>query len=118
MCLYDDTIATMNYHKLSHDDVRWVGSADGQYAVSFDRFRELAEGLEYDDGFGSAEIATDLVIVGNTWWLERGEYDGSEWWTYKTMPRRTGIKDFTRLTYDGWMYEGLHGIQQQIKDGE
>ena len=29
----------------------------------------------------------DLLIVGKDFWLERVEYDGSEWWEFKTMPR-------------------------------
>jgi hypothetical protein len=27
-----------------------------------------------------------LEIVGDDWWLERHEYDGAEWWEYKTKP--------------------------------
>ncbi|QNI21485.1 hypothetical protein [Salmonella phage 3sent1] len=31
------------------------------------------------------------MLYGNVWftdgtWLERGEYDGSEWWEYKATP--------------------------------
>ena len=28
----------------------------------------------------------DLLIVGDDWWLERHEYDGAEWWEFKTLP--------------------------------
>jgi hypothetical protein len=27
-----------------------------------------------------------IIVVGKDWWLERHEYDGSEWWEFKTMP--------------------------------
>ena len=27
------------------------------------------------------------VAVGDNWWLERAEYDGSEWWEFKTIPK-------------------------------
>lgn len=40
----------------------------------------------YDDGYGSPEINENLKIVGDNWWLERHEYDGSEWWEYKERP--------------------------------
>lgn len=40
----------------------------------------------YDDGYGCAEINEGLKIVGENWWLERHEYDGSEWWEYKEKP--------------------------------
>ena len=41
--------------------------------------------FKYDSGFGGQ------LLYGNVWftdgtWLERGEYDGSEWWEYKTTP--------------------------------
>lgn len=41
--------------------------------------------FEYDSGYGGQ------LLYGNVWftdgtWLERGEYDGSEWWEYKTTP--------------------------------
>jgi len=40
----------------------------------------------YNNSFGGQEIAEDLLIVGEDWWMERCEYDGSEWWEFKTMP--------------------------------
>ena len=47
----------------------------------------MASGFNYDNGFGGAEVHGDLKIVGNDWWMERGEYDGSEWWEFKTLPK-------------------------------
>lgn len=41
--------------------------------------------FEYDNGYGDSEIP-DIKIVGKDWWLERYEYDGSEWWEFKTLP--------------------------------
>lgn len=32
------------------------------------------------------EVAHDLKIVGDDWWLERSEYDGAERWNFKTLP--------------------------------
>jgi hypothetical protein len=42
--------------------------------------------FDYDDGFGCQEIPSDLKIIGKDFWLERYEYDGSEWWDFKTTP--------------------------------
>ena len=42
--------------------------------------------FEYDNGYGLPEIPTDLIVVGKDFWLERHDYDGSEWWEFKTMP--------------------------------
>lgn len=69
-------------HTLS--DIVWVGCYD--YRIEIDQFIELAN-VVYDNGYGSEEVATDLLVVGNDWWLERHEYDGSEWWEYKSMPQ-------------------------------
>ena len=41
---------------------------------------------EYDSGYGSQELAGCVWLEGGAW-LERGEYDGSEWWEYKTTPK-------------------------------
>lgn len=40
----------------------------------------------YHDGFGGVEIDMGLIVVGKDFWLERHEYDGSEWWEFKSIP--------------------------------
>lgn len=55
------------------------------FAISVKDFLILAD-TEYDNGFGSPKVAEDLVVIGNDFWLERHEYDGSEWWEYKECP--------------------------------
>ena len=42
--------------------------------------------FDYDDGYGFNNISLNLKIVGDTWWLERDEYDGAEWWSFKEHP--------------------------------
>lgn len=56
------------------------------FGISVDNFLKLAD-VEYDSGFGSTKVADDLMIIGNGFWLERHEYDGSEWWEYKELPK-------------------------------
>lgn len=63
-------------------DVVFIGSADGVYKMDWAKFEVLAD-VEYDSGFGSAEVATDLVVLfsdGKRMW--RHEYDGSERWEW------------------------------------
>ena len=67
-------------------DVLWVGTSDGSEATTWGEFEKMAD-FDYDNGYGAAEISTDLVVVGKGWWLERYEYDGSEWWVYKEHPK-------------------------------
>lgn len=41
--------------------------------------------FEYNNGYNTQELyGTVWLTNGN--WIERGEYDGSEWWEYKTCP--------------------------------
>jgi hypothetical protein len=41
---------------------------------------------EYDSGYGGQELSGCVWLEGGAW-LERGEYDGSEWWEYKSTPQ-------------------------------
>ena len=40
---------------------------------------------EYDRGYGCQELY-GKVLLDNGTWLERGEYDGSEWWDHMVPP--------------------------------
>lgn len=81
--LLEETLSVLTRNGKTESDVLWVGSREVK--ISWDNFVKLAD-VEYDDGFGTQEVATDLLIVGDGWWLERLEYDGSEWWSFKTTP--------------------------------
>lgn len=81
-----ETIECLKSHGKTSEDVRWVGSKLYGY-FSWDVFTKLSD-QEYHAGYGGAEVATDLLVVGDNWWLERGEYDGSEWWEFKSYPNK------------------------------
>ena len=85
--LLAETLRDMAMADKSPADVQWVGSRDGKYAMQWGEFAELAKATIYDSGFGGQEIAPDLVVVGADWWLERHEYNGSEWWEFKRLPK-------------------------------
>ena len=40
---------------------------------------------EYDDGYGGQELYGTIWYKDGTW-STRGEYDGSEWWDYHSVP--------------------------------
>ena len=44
--------------------------------------------FEYDYRGEVVEIKTNLKILDDNQWLEREEYDGEEWWEFKTLPTR------------------------------
>lgn len=59
---------------------------DFEFQFSFDTFKSNAD-FEYHSGYGSAEIEESLKIVLNDGcWIERREYDGSEWWEFVKPP--------------------------------
>jgi hypothetical protein len=84
--LLQETFEMLDQVRRRPNEVFWVGT--NEWTATFAEFAFFAKDIEYDCGFGLAKIAEDLVVVGEDWWLERGEYDGSEWWRYCTMPER------------------------------
>ena len=42
--------------------------------------------FQYDNGYGCQQLSGTIWLINGDW-LERGEYDGSEWWEYKTCPQ-------------------------------
>lgn len=82
MNLLQETLEKLGEHGVTKDDVRWVGAKDW---FTWEEYAKLAD-MEYDDGYGGQEICASLVVVGDDWWLERHEYDGSEWWEFKKLP--------------------------------
>ena len=83
--LLQETESLLSDHGHSSKDVQWVGN--GQIWFTWDEFMEIAD-TNYDNGFGGQQVAQDLIVVGKYWWLERHEYDGSEWWAYQTYPTK------------------------------
>jgi len=84
--LYAETVQVMEHIDKKPSDISRIGSYDGEYECTWDEFKELAD-FHYDSGFGGVEVATDLIILfRDGTWLERDEYDGSEWWVHRVPP--------------------------------
>lgn len=84
--LLEETLEALRDIGKDVGDVEFVTLKDSY--TDFPAFTSLAGTINYDDGYGWAEIPTYLKIVGDGWWLERAEYDGLEWWEYKEIPVR------------------------------
>jgi hypothetical protein len=99
--LLQETNEILKENKKSWQEVKWVGCRDFQIPIAL--FKDLAN-KEYDDGYGAQEVATDLLVVGNNWWLERHEYDGSEWWEFKELPKEPIIyrPDIKKIIGEVW----------------
>lgn len=82
--LKTETIKILKKYNKLPSDIKWVGCRS--FKIPINKFWKLADRM-YDAGYGHAEVAEDLLVVGDNWWLERHEYDGSEWWEYKELPQ-------------------------------
>lgn len=85
MNLLKETLDTLQENGKSPADVKWVQFKG--FFCSWEEFAAAAD-FDYNNGYGGAEVTVSLRIVGKGWWLERGEYDGSEWWEFKTLPTK------------------------------
>lgn len=56
-------------------------------ATTWDAFVEMAKNLNYYNGYGNEAIwAYSRVVFKDRSFLERAEYDGSEWWRFVEIP--------------------------------
>jgi len=84
--LLEETLGILRRNGKTPADVHWVGCE--HFWFTWDEFEELARNADYNCDYGSAEVAEDLMVVGDGWWLERNEYDGNEWWEFKQLPKK------------------------------
>lgn len=105
MNLFAETLVKLKEHGKTFNDVLWCGSLE--YSMTPEEFKRIAELTEYNEGYGGQEVANDLIVVGADFWLERHEYDGSEWWEYKTYPIKPTIK-FSGSKFIGYGLVWLH----------
>ena len=81
-----ETLDKMIENGISPNDVLYVFNSFGY--CSWEEFEKLAN-FDYNNGYGLVAIDLNLIVRGSDWWLERGEYDGSEWWKFCTTPVRS-----------------------------
>lgn len=99
--LWDETIENLTAYGKAFEDVCYIQGAD--FKITKENFKQVAKKSDYYAGWGSAKVAEDLVLVGKGWWLERSEYDGSEWWDFKEMPKQANeTKEVKRLAGGMW----------------
>lgn len=95
--LLKETLDELDYKGKTGNDIQYVKYSKyedygiEEYYCSWEDFKEVAAKVDYYDGYGAVEIL-EIYIVGKDFWLERSEYEGSEWWEYKEMPHIDGIK--------------------------
>lgn len=108
--LLDETLEIIKENGKSTDEIKFVrckwyewtssGAVCYEYYMTWEDFASQAN-RKYDNGYGGTEVKDDLQIVGANWWLERHEYDGSEWWEFKSLPTQPEeYKKFSPFNYE------------------
>lgn len=88
MNLLQETLEVLQNHGKTPQQVKWVGNDQGK--TTWAVFEKVAKRVDYNNGYGGNEIPLNLLVVGGTWWLERSEYDGLEWWAFRQQPEEPG----------------------------
>lgn len=107
--LYEETLKKLEEEGLSFDGIMFI-SMDG-YRMTVDTFKELAARTNYDSGYGEQEINSSLTIWGMNWVMYRCEYDGSEWWEVRKLPRDT-CPFFPKHLYESFSFRAEKGGEQ------
>lgn len=99
--LWTETVEFLEKYDKTLDDVLYIQGDD--FEITKENFEKVAKKTDYDGGYGAQHVATDLVLVGEDWWIERHEYDGAEWWEFKSIPKKKKyMKNITKLGVGMW----------------
>mgnify|MGYP006284353917 FL=1 len=108
--LFEETKEFLENADKTPEDVKWIGSKTYGY-FNWNQFKEIAD-EEYYSGYGAQEVASDLVVVGDDFWLERREYDGAEGWSFKEIPTKPDNHKVPK-TLVGGSWEGIASINKE-----
>lgn len=67
----------------------------GNGPIDWEKFHKITKNRYkkgYDPGFGSENFTGWITFKNTSDWLERGTYDGSEWWEDRVRPSLSKIK--------------------------
>ena len=81
--LLKETLEYLEQVGVQEKDILYVAERDYQKNckfMSWEDFMKKAHDKNYDNGYGGAEVNTDLLIYTKDYILYRHEYDGAEWW--------------------------------------
>ena len=83
--LAEETKQKLKEHGKTIKDILGV-IVDDKYKIDFNNFLEITKDWFYYASYGGDCPISNWKIVGENWWLERWEYDGSSGWRYMTPP--------------------------------
>jgi hypothetical protein len=74
------------YREELTEDRRSIDLKEGYTQEEYEEFLHRLD-FEYDNGYGGQQVYGTVWLMEENTWIERGEYDGSEWWEYKQCPK-------------------------------
>lgn len=110
--LFEETVSRLATYNKTWDDVSWIGG--NTFYIDVEQFIVAAKETNYDAGYGSEEVAVDLVICFNDGsWLSRESYDGSEFWRYNAYPQKPQVHYQGKVKLaDSSGYDALGGLEK------
>ena len=102
MSLWEETMEMLEAHGKTFKDVKYIQGLN--FGITKENFEKVAKKTDYYSGYSTADVAYDLVVAGDNWWLERHGYDGCEgWWEYNEKPEQIReIKEINHLAGGMW----------------
>lgn len=114
-------VCEKNWKSLEDIAYWWVGwEEENQCIFDSNSIEIMKKFLEdkyacYDDWYWWQVLYGEIVFKDMTW-LERWEYDWSEWWEYKKCPERKLSKDEERIKEINEQVEALLKERQSLYD--
>ena len=68
------------------EDRKSIDLREGHSIGEYEEFLHRLD-FQYDNGYGGQQVYGMVWLKEENTWMERGEYDGSEWWEYKKCPK-------------------------------
>lgn len=100
-------------------DVIFIGSDDGKYRMSVEKFLEFSD-FEYNNDFGATNIATDLIVYFNdNSYMIRETNDNFEWWEYVKLIKYTAednFENFNILGGKGHYWETVEEMNNKVEE--
>lgn len=114
MNFLQETTALIQSLGLTPEDIDFIGSEKSGHSCTWEQFLNLAD-FEYDSGYGSQRVATDLIIVFKDGTRAfRSEYAGSEGWDTHVPFKKPRIElPIERLIHGNCRWSTLSTIQKQ-----
>lgn len=81
--LLKETLEVLDNLGIKEEEVIYVVNRENPKDCKFmtwEMFKDIARNKNYDDGLGTAEVNTDIIIYSVDYILYRHEYDGAERW--------------------------------------